>query len=75
MPKLPANEKDIRLVAKIEEYQKLYSITPEELALAIGRNRATWFARKRNASTFTVSELRKIAAKCHIPMAELTQYI
>lgn len=75
MPKLPLNEKDIRLIAKINEYQKLYGVSDNDISLELGVCRATWFHRKKNASTITLKELRLISKKCHIPMAELTQYI
>lgn len=75
MPKLPSNEKDIRLIAKINEYQKLYNINDTDISLELGICRSTWFSRKRNAANLTLNELRLIANKCHIPINELCQYI
>ena len=75
MPKLPSNQKDIRLVGVIETYQKLYRTSDEELALAMGCCLRTLQHRKRRACDFTLSELRAVAKKCNIPMEELTKHI
>ena len=75
MPKLPSNQKDIRLVGVIETYQNLYRVSDDELALAIGCCASTLQHRKRRAEKFTLAELRAVADKCHIPMAELTAHI
>ena len=75
MPKLPKNERDIRLIAKIEEYQKLYNIQNEKLAGLIGVSLKTLYNRKRKPDHFTILEIRAIAKGCHIPMEELVHYI
>ena len=75
MPKLPSNQKDIRLVGVIKTYQKLYSTSDKELALAMGCCLRTLQNRKLRAGDFTISELRAVAKKCNIPMEELTKHI
>lgn len=75
MPKLPSNQKDIRLVGVIETYQNLYRVSDDELALAIGCCASTMKRRKKRAETFTLEELRTVANKCNIPMEELVRHI
>lgn len=71
----PPDEKNRRLVAKIEEYQKLRDVNTERLAQKIGISRDCMYVRKRNVDTLRLGELRQIAKALNIPMAELTQYI
>ena len=75
MPKLPKNERDIRLIEKIEEYQKLYSISNADLSAAMGCSVGTFYGRKRRPERLTIKEIRAIVNKCHIPMTEIFPYL
>jgi uncharacterized protein (DUF2384 family) len=71
----PPDEKNRRLLAKIIEYQTLYSIDDEKLARAMGMTSRTLRNRKTNLDKLTLGELRAISARANIPMSEIVPYI
>lgn len=66
-----ANRRDVFLVGLIDQYMKLYSITDEAMAAALGMGRSTWFRRKKEPGTLTLDELTIICKRAQIPQEEL----
>lgn len=73
--KKPADEKNRRLVAKIDEYQKVYGIDSERLAATIGCSESTFYRRKASPDTMTIGELRKIVKRLDIPFSEILPHV
>lgn len=71
----PPDEKNRRMVAKIEEYQKVYSTTTERLAQKVGVSDVTLYSRKKNMDTLKLGELRRIVQALNIPMEEMLPFI
>lgn len=71
----PSDEKNRRLLAKIDEYQRIYGLKDADLAKAIDRSDRTLRNRRTNADEMTLGELRAIVRRLNIPMAEIVPYI
>lgn len=71
----PSDEKNRRLLAKIDEYQRIYGLKDTDLAKAIDRSDRTLRNRRINADEMTLGELRAIVRRLNIPMAEIVPYI
>ena len=66
-----ANRRDVFLMGLIDQYMKLYSITDEAMAKALGMGRATWYRRKKEPGTLTLDELTIICKRAQIPQEEM----
>ncbi len=60
-----------RLGNIVNGYQRAHGITDEEMAVIIGRTRATYQRRKKEPETYTVEELLRCAKKFHVTLKEM----
>lgn len=66
-----ANRRDVFLIGLIQEYMKLYNVSDEKIAAALGMGKTTWYRRKANPGDFTLDELGLVCKRLQIPMEEL----
>ena len=59
------------IVAAIKYGMSKYSVSPEQLSLAMREHKVTLYRRFNHPEDFTLEELRAISAKIHIPLEKL----
>jgi hypothetical protein len=76
MPKIKLSESaeaDKSIVAAIKYGMSKYDVSPDSIALAMRRDKMTFFRRKKHPGNFTIDELRGISRKIHIPLEKLVK--
>jgi hypothetical protein len=66
-----ADRRDVFLVGLIAEHMKLYGVSDEAMAAALGICRATWYNRKAKPGNFTLDEIAAVCKRLQIPREEM----
>lgn len=65
------NKRDVFLIGLIENYQKLYNVSDDALALALNMSRTTWYRRKASPGELKLHEVDRLCKRLQIPVAEI----